>query len=435
MVIGVGVQGLLADRYQLQDRLGSGAMGEVWRADDRLLGRPVAVKLLRTDEAADAERFRLEAQTAGRLNHPNVVGMYDFGSHHGRLYLVMELVDGWSLAQERSLRGVLDPQEAAALGAQVASGLAAAHRQGVIHRDVKPANVMLSADRTAKIADFGIARFADEAAAGLTATGKIVGTADYLAPERALGRPAQPASDVYSLGCVLYELLTGRPPFRGTTPLAVVQQHVDAPPAPPARLRPGIPQELSDYVLFLLAKEPAHRPTADQAADWLASYGRVSHAPEPNGTALPPAAVTAPAPAMPTAPAPVMPTISAPVMPTTSAPAPRARVSRAVTHSRPRARRKLTARAAVGGAGLALFAAAAALGASLNSSEDSPSSPPASAPSTVATSEPATGTASPASAPATSPAPRQTQEQDGDREEGPKDKHGKGKGKGHGSDD
>ncbi|GGY96428.1 hypothetical protein GCM10010300_45660 [Streptomyces olivaceoviridis] len=428
-MIGVGVQGLLADRYQLQDRLGSGAMGEVWRADDRLLGRPVAVKLLRTDEAADAERFRLEAQTAGRLNHPNVVGMYDFGSHHGRLYLVMELVDGWSLAQERSLRGALDPQEAAALGAQVASGLAAAHRQGVIHRDVKPANVMLSADRTAKIADFGIARFADEAAAGLTATGKIVGTADYLAPERALGRPAQPASDVYSLGCVLYELLTGRPPFRGGTPLAVVQQHVDAPPAPPARLRPGIPQELSDYILFLLAKEPAHRPTADQAADWLASYGRVSHAPEPNGTALPSAAATAPAPVMPTAPAPAMPTAPAPV--------PRTRVSRTVTHSRPRTRRKLTARAAVGGAGLALFAAAAALGASLNSGEDTPSSPPASAPGTVATSEPATGTASPASASATSPAPRQAQEQDGDQEEGPKDKHGKGKGKGkgHGSDD
>ncbi|MFE1196747.1 protein kinase [Streptomyces olivaceoviridis] len=420
-MIGVGVQGLLADRYQLQDRLGSGAMGEVWRADDRLLGRPVAVKLLRTDEAADAERFRLEAQTAGRLNHPNVVGMYDFGSHHGRLYLVMELVDGWTLAQERSLRGALDPQEAAALGAQVASGLAAAHRQGVIHRDVKPANVMLSADRTAKIADFGIARFADEAAAGLTATGKIVGTADYLAPERALGRPAQPASDVYSLGCVLYELLTGRPPFRGATPLAVVQQHVDAPPAPPARLRPGIPQELSDYILFLLAKEPAHRPTADQAADWLAAYGRVPHAPEPDGTALPPAAATAPALAM----------------PATSAPAPPTRVSRAVTHSRPRARRKLTARAAVGGAGLALFAAAAALGASLNSSEDTPSAPPASAPGTVATSAPATGTASPASVPAASPAPRQTQEQDGGREEGPKDKHGKGKGKGkhHGSDD
>ncbi|MET8561719.1 serine/threonine-protein kinase [Streptomyces flaveolus] len=418
-MIGVDAQGLLADRYQLQDRLGSGAMGEVWRADDRLLGRPVAVKLLRTDEAADAERFRLEAQTAGRLNHPNVVGVYDFGSHHGRLYLVMELVDGWSLAQERSLRGALDPQEATALAAQVASGLAAAHREGVIHRDVKPANVMLSADRTAKIADFGIARFADEAAAGLTATGKIVGTADYLAPERALGRPAHPASDVYSLGCVLYELLTGRPPFRGATPLAVVQQHVDAPPAPPARLRPGISQRLSDYVLLLLAKEPAHRPTADEAADWLASYGRVSHAPGPDATALPPAPATA----------------AAFAVPATSAPAPRTPVSRTATHSRPRARRKLTAtRAAVGGAGLALFAAAAALGASLNSgegSEDTPVPPSASAPATVATSAPATGTPTPASV----PTPRQTRRQDGDQHEEREDKHGKGAGKHHGSDD
>ncbi|WP_258056169.1 serine/threonine-protein kinase [Streptomyces sp. Ru62] len=418
-MIGVGVQGLPADRYQLQDRLGSGAMGEVWRADDRLLGRPVAVKLLRTDEAADAERFRLEAQTAGRLNHPNVVGVYDFGSHHGRLYLVMELVDGWSLAQERSLRGALDPQEAAALAAQVASGLAAAHRQGVIHRDVKPANVMLSADRTAKIADFGIARFADEAAAGLTATGKIVGTADYLAPERALGRPAHPASDVYSLGCVLYELLTGRPPFRGATPLAVVQQHVDAVPPPPARLRPDVPQELSDYVLLLLAKEPAQRPTADQAADWLASYRRVPRAPEPGGTAFASAPVPVPAPAV----------------PATSAPAPRTRVSRTVTHSRPRVRRKLTARAAVTGAGLALFAAAAALGASLNSREDAPPSPSASAPTPVTTSAPAAETASPASAPATSPTPWQTPEQAGDQEGGGKDKHGKGKGRHHGSDD
>ncbi|MEV5143440.1 protein kinase [Streptomyces sp. NPDC052727] len=419
-MIGVGVQGLLADRYQLQDRLGSGAMGEVWRADDRLLGRPVAVKLLRTDEAADAERFRLEAQTGGRLSHPNVVGMYDFGSHHGRLYLVMELVDGWSLAQERSLRGALGAQEAAALAAQVAAGLAAAHRQGVIHRDVKPANVMLSADRTAKIADFGIARFADEAAAGLTATGKILGTADYLAPERALGRPAHPASDVYSLGCVLYELLTGRPPFRGATPLAVVQQHVDAPPAPPARLRPGIPQQLSDYVLLLLAKEPAHRPTADEAADWLASYGRVSQAPGRDGTAL------APAPA----------TVPAPPAPTTSAPAPPTRVSRTATHSRPQVRRKLTARAVVGGIGLTLFAAAAALGASLNSGDDTPASPPASVPTTAATSVPATEAPTPASTPVTSPTPRQTQEQDGDQEEGREDKHGKDKhGKRHGSDD
>ncbi|WP_408649356.1 serine/threonine-protein kinase [Streptomyces herbicida] len=209
-MIGVGVQGLLADRYELQELLGRGAMGEVWRARDHLLGQPVAVKLLHAEEGTDTERFRLEAQIAARLNHPNAVGMYDFGSHHDQPHLVMELVDGWNLAQERSLRGALTPAEAAAITAQAAAGLSAAHQQGVVHRDVKPANVMLTTDRTAKIADFGIARFAQEAASSLTATGKIIGTADYLAAERALGRPAQPASDVYSLGCVLYELLTGR---------------------------------------------------------------------------------------------------------------------------------------------------------------------------------------------------------------------------------
>ncbi|WP_244204339.1 serine/threonine-protein kinase, partial [Streptomyces africanus] len=144
---------LVADRYQLDEPLGRGAMGEVWRATDQTLSRPVAVKLLHTDQheqvaATDAERFRLEAQTAARLNHPHLVGVYDFGSHHGGLYLVMELVDGWSLAQERSMRGTLAPQDAAEIAEQTASGLAAAHRQGVIHRDIKPANVMLTADRT-----------------------------------------------------------------------------------------------------------------------------------------------------------------------------------------------------------------------------------------------------------------------------------------------
>lgn len=291
-MIGVGVQGLLADRYQLQELLGRGAMGEVWRAYDQLLGRPVAVKLLRAEEAADAERFRLEAQIAARLNHPNVVGMYDFGSHHDQLYLVMELIDGRNLAQERSLRGILAPAGAAAIAAQTAAGLSAAHQQGVIHRDIKPANVLLAADRTVKIVDFGIARFAEDTASSSTTTGKVLGTADYLAPERALGRPAQPASDVYSLACLLYELLTGRPPFSGATSLAVVQQHVGTTPPPPDRLCPDIPQPLSDYVLHLLAKDPAHRPTAEQAADWLTMQDGRQPSAEPDGTTLRDTAVT-----------------------------------------------------------------------------------------------------------------------------------------------
>ncbi|MET8243767.1 protein kinase [Streptomyces sp. NPDC005202] len=359
-MIGVGVQGLLADRYELQELLGRGAMGEVWRACDHLLGRPVAVKLLHAAEAEDAERFRLEAQIAARLNHPNVVGMYDFGAHHDQPHLVMELVDGWNLAQERSLRGALDPAEAAAITAQAAAGLYAAHQQGVVHRDVKPANVMLTTDRTVKITDFGIARFAEQAASGLTATGKIIGTADYLAPERALGRPAQPASDVYSLGCVLYELLTGRPPFSGATSLAVVQQHVSATPAPPDRLRPGIPQPLSDYVLHMLAKDPAHRPTAEQAAAWLATQNGTPRPAEHDGTTP---------------------------MPTPAIPSPsalHAGESRASTHSRPSGRRKLASKAVLAGAGLALFAGATALGASLNSGADAPTSPASPSPTRIA---------------------------------------------------
>ncbi|MCX4613151.1 MULTISPECIES: protein kinase domain-containing protein [Streptomyces] len=398
------VQGLLADRYELQELLGRGAMGEVWRACDQLLGRPVAVKLLHAAEAEDAERFRLEAQIAARLNHPNVVGMYDFGSHHDQPHLVMELVDGWNLAQERSLRGALAPAEAAAITAQAAAGLSAAHQQGVVHRDVKPANVMLTTDRTVKITDFGIARFAEQAASGLTATGKIIGTADYLAPERALGRPAQTASDVYSLGCVLYELLTGRPPFSGATSLAVVQQHVRATPAPPDRLRPGIPQPLSDYVLHMLAKDPSHRPTAEQAAAWLATQSGTPRPAELDGTTL------VPAPAIP------------------SSPAPHAGESRAGMHSRPNGRRKLASKAVLGGFGLALFAGATALGASLNSGATAPTSP-ASPSSTRIAPAPAgrTSASTPSPAPPsarTSPRP----ERGGDRGGGRSGKYDEGKG-------
>jgi serine/threonine-protein kinase len=415
VVIGVGVQELLAGRYQLQELLGRGAMGEVWRAADQVLGRPVAVKMLRAGEGADAARFRMEAQTAASLNHPNVVGVYDFGSHHDQLYLVMEFVDGWTLAQERSLRGVLDPQDAAAIAAQMAAGLSAAHRHGVVHRDVKPANAMLTAERTVKITDFGIARFADRAASTLTATGKIIGTADYLAPERGLGSPAQPASDVYSLGCVLYQLLTGRPPFNGATSVAVVQQHVNAAPPPPVHLCPEIPQPLSDYLLVLLAKDPARRPTAEQAADWLARYHRT---PSPDHRTPPPdepdrtSLMAAPFPA----------------------PATETGAARTAAHSRPRGRRKLASRAVLGGTGLALFAAAAALGASLGSGDETPSSPSSSTPATV-TSVPAGRTATtPPSATPSDTASSAGKQGDGKGQQR-KDKHRDGKDEGRHPDD
>lgn len=204
---------LVAGRYRLEESLGRGGMGEVWRAADQVLGRAVAVKLMLGDaDAESAGRFRLEARTAARLNHPHVVSVYDFGSHDGQLYLVTELVNGRSLAQELAARSPVDSVRASDIGARAATGLAAAHRQAVIHRDIKPANVMVTVDGTVKIADFGIARFADEASRALTATGRVMGSSGYLAPERALGRPAEPASDVYALGCVLYKLATGRPP-------------------------------------------------------------------------------------------------------------------------------------------------------------------------------------------------------------------------------
>ncbi|MEW2622140.1 protein kinase [Streptomyces sp. NPDC048106] len=273
---------LIAGRYRLRDTIGRGAMGEVWQAFDETLGRPVAVKLLlpHDSDPTASSRFRLEAQTAGRLSHPNVVGVLDFGEHDDRLFLVMELVDGGSLAGLLTASGPLPVERVAHIAAQAAVGLATAHRQGIVHRDIKPANLLLGADGTLKIGDFGIARFLDDPGAALTATGQIVGTSLYLAPERALGRAAGPASDVYSLGCVLYQLLSGRPPFQADSALAVLHQHLDATPAPLRPLRPDLPPAFESYLLGLLAKEPEGRPTAEEAADWF-GRGAWRGAPEP----------------------------------------------------------------------------------------------------------------------------------------------------------
>ncbi|MFH8984101.1 serine/threonine-protein kinase [Streptomyces varsoviensis] len=291
---------LVADRYRLGDLLGRGGMGEVWRASDEVLGRQVAVKLLLGndgDESA-AMRFRMEAQTAARLNHHQVVGVYDFGAWDGRFYLVMELVQGPSLAQELSSAagGALAPARVADIAAQAAAGLAAAHRQGVVHRDVKPGNLMTDADGTLKIGDFGIARFVDETSAGLTSAGQIVGTSTYLAPERALGRAAGPGSDVYALGCVLYQLLVGQPPFWADTPTALLYQHVDSEPVPPRQYCGGLPSAFEEYLLRMLAKRPEDRPTAQEAADWFGS-GSWRDTPQPLPVPAP-APVVAPAPAL-----------------------------------------------------------------------------------------------------------------------------------------
>ncbi|MFD4714939.1 serine/threonine-protein kinase [Streptomyces sp. NPDC058430] len=266
--------------------IGRGGMGEVWQATDEMLGRPVAVKLLIAQDAdpSASARFRMEAQTSASLSHPHVVGVYDFGSWEHRFYLVMELVEGGSLAHETAGGARLTPARVADIAAGAAAGLAAAHRQGVVHRDIKPGNLLLTPDGTVKLGDFGIARFLDDPAAGLTTTGQIVGTGLYLAPERALGKNAGPASDVYSLGCVLYQLLTGNPPFRADTATSLLYQHVDAAPVAPGRLGVQLPPSFENYLLGLLAKQPEDRPTAQEVTDWFRTgswQGRPEPLPEP----------------------------------------------------------------------------------------------------------------------------------------------------------
>ncbi|MCX4450560.1 serine/threonine-protein kinase [Streptomyces sp. NBC_01789] len=296
---------LVAGRYRLISAIGRGGMGEVWRATDEVLGRAVAVKLLlgeHADESATA-RFRLEAQTAARLSHPHLVAVFDFGAWEDRLFLVMELVEGRSLADLLLAQERLGPEQAAHIAGQAAAGLAAAHRQGIVHRDIKPGNLMLDGEGTVKIGDFGIAQFVDDPSAALTTTGHIVGTSLYLAPERALGRTADAASDMYSLGCVIYQLLLGQPPFRSDTATATLYQHVDTPPVPLRQRGVDISAAFDTYLLGLLAKQPEDRPTAQQVADWFHSdawRGRAEplplHRPAPAQPPQPAPFAAAPAP-------------------------------------------------------------------------------------------------------------------------------------------
>ncbi len=265
---------MLADRYRLDALLGHGGMGEVWKAWDLRLGRPVAVKVL-AGSSPDPEdavaRFRHEARTAARLSDPHTVGVYDVGTAHGRCFLVMELVRGRSLAQELREEGPLAPARVAEVAQQTAAGLAAAHERGVVHRDIKPANLLADEDGSVKIADFGIACGGnDETTIAATWPGAVLGTSCYLSPEAAMGGRAGSAADVYGLGCSLYELLTGQPPFTGDHPIVVLRRHVEEDPVPPRRLRPETSRELDSYLLRMLAKQPESRPTAQEAAAWFA---------------------------------------------------------------------------------------------------------------------------------------------------------------------
>ncbi len=252
---------LLGGRYRLEAPLGAGGMAQVHRGTDTVLGRPVAIKVLSPHYAGDAEfvaRFRREAQAAARLNHPNVVGVYDTGSDDGTHYIVMEYVEGRTLADFLERNGKLPPWQAVELAEAVCRALEVAHRQGVIHRDIKPGNIMVTRSGEVKVMDFGIARIADGAET-VAQTAAVLGTASYLSPEQARGEPVDERSDIYSLGVVLYEMLTGRPPFTGDSPVAVAYRHVNEPPEPPSRLAPDVPPDLEAVVMRCLAKNPENR--------------------------------------------------------------------------------------------------------------------------------------------------------------------------------
>ncbi|WTS30077.1 serine/threonine protein kinase [Streptomyces sp. NBC_00111] len=293
---------LVAGRYRLISPIGRGGMGEVWRGTDEVLGRAVAVKLLLGDQAdaSSTARFRLEAQTAARLSHPHLVAVFDFGSWEDRFYLVMELVEGRSLGDLLEAEETVRPEQVARIAGEAAAGLAAAHRQGIVHRDIKPGNLMLDADGSVKIGDFGIAQFVDDPSTALTTAGHIVGTSLYLAPERALGRTADSASDMYSLGCVIYQLLVGQPPFRSDTATATLYQHVDTPPVPVRQRGVDVSPAFDSYLLGLLAKKPEDRPTAQQVSDWFrtdAWRGRPEPLPQQRPASRRAAAPAVPAPA------------------------------------------------------------------------------------------------------------------------------------------
>ncbi|TCM46675.1 serine/threonine-protein kinase [Kribbella sp. VKM Ac-2568] len=260
---------LVGDRYRLGDPLGRGGMGEVYRAVDQVLDRQVAVKLMLPvrNTLAATERFQREARAAAALSDPHVVAAFDFGSHGDGFYLAMELVEGRTVSQELKRYGPLPADRAVDIIRQAAAGLAAAHRVGIVHRDIKPGNLLLADDGTVKVADFGIVRFLDDTTTTLTATGQIVGTSHYLSPERALGKPAEAPSDVYALGCVLYQLVTGHPPFLADDPASIMYQHVETTAVPPSDLRSELSDEFDSFLFWLLAKDPTQRPTAAQIAN------------------------------------------------------------------------------------------------------------------------------------------------------------------------
>ena len=272
---------VFSDRYEMVRHIARGGMAQVYLAKDLLLDRPVALKVLFPELSVDqafVERFRREAKAAANLSHPNIVSIYDWGQGDSTYYIVMEYVDGPTLSAllkpNNGAPRALDPERAAAIAGSVAAALDFAHKRGVIHRDVKPGNVLIDDRAQVKVADFGIAR-AVGTSEDLTQTGSVMGTATYFSPEQAQGYPVDPRSDVYSLGVVLYEMATGKPPFTGDNPVSIAYKHVKEPPPPPRSVNPAVPAALEAVIMKALSKEPDAR--YQSAEDMRADLARFSN--------------------------------------------------------------------------------------------------------------------------------------------------------------
>jgi eukaryotic-like serine/threonine-protein kinase len=271
---------LLNNRYRLEEQQGSGGMAMVYRAHDLMLERTVAIKLLRADFSSDPdfrERFRQEAKAAANLSHPNIVTVHDFGLDEGRLFIVMEYVPGTDLKTILKQRGRFSLDETIALMVQACAGIGYAHRAGLVHCDIKPQNMLVTPDQRLKVVDFGIAR----ALASISPderTDVVWGSPQYFSPEQAAGGAPSPASDVYSLGTVMYEMLTGQLPFTASTAEELARMHREVPPPSPRRLNPAIPAQLEQILLKVLSKEPAVRyRTADQLGRVLVAFAHQSN--------------------------------------------------------------------------------------------------------------------------------------------------------------